>query len=97
MIQFIQPYYPGTIFLGYYFRMILNLDIWLAFSSFKNIFFFHFLGDDFNVGTAFRYEMRCYTNPQTLVSDRQFLNKAIPVHESLLPSPKVSKLTLKRK
>ena len=59
-------------------------------------FFPSFLGDDFNVGTAFRYEMRCYTNPQTLVSDRQFLNKAIPVHESLLPSPKVSKLALKK-
>ena len=42
------------------------------------------------MGTAFRYEMRCYTNPETLVSDRQFLNKAIPVHESLLPSPQMS-------
>ena len=41
------------------------------------------------MGTAFRYEMRCYTKPETLVSDRQFLNKAIPVHESLLPNPKV--------
>ena len=59
------------------------------FPPLKCFFFPSFLGDDFNVGTAFRYEMRCYTNPQTLVSDRQFLNKAIPVHESLLPSPKV--------
>jgi hypothetical protein len=46
-------------------------------------------GDDFNIGTAFIYEMRCYTNPDTLMSS-QFLNKAIPVHESLLPSPGVS-------
>ena len=48
------------------------------------------------MGTAFRYEMRCYTNPETLVSDRQFLNKAIPVHESLLPSPKVRTVKLRQ-
>ena len=49
-------------------------------------------GDDFNQGTAFRYQMRCYTHPQMLSSkdSSHFLNKAIPVHESLLPSPEIS-------
>ncbi len=44
-------------------------------------------GDDFNIGRAFRYEMRCYTNPEALISSQFLDNVAIPVHESELPAP----------
>ena len=47
-------------------------------------------GDDFNLGTAFRYEMRCYTYPDKLQNVDDFLNKAITVHETLLPTPEIS-------
>ena len=43
-------------------------------------------GGDFNMGKAFRYEVRCYTSPEAL-SDETFHLKGIPVHESLLPFP----------
>ena len=47
-------------------------------------------GDDFDKGQAFRYEMRCYTHPGSLVNLEDFLNKAIAVHETLLPTPQVA-------
>ena len=43
-------------------------------------------GDDYNSGRAFAYEIKCYTNPALLVND--FNTKGIPVHNSLLPTPK---------
>ena len=50
-------------------------------------------GDDYNLGRAFSYEIKCYTNPSVLMND---FNKAIPVppiHESLLPTPKEAGIT----
>lgn len=44
-------------------------------------------GDDYNIGTAFDYEMKCYTSPGLLMDN--FLNSAlIEVHKSQLPRPK---------
>ena len=44
-------------------------------------------GSDFDQnGPASSYEIRCYTNAQAL-SDINFANMGIPVHESLLPTP----------
>ena len=43
-------------------------------------------GGDFNMGKAYKYEVRCYTSPEAL-SDETFHLKGIPVHESLLPFP----------
>ena len=45
-------------------------------------------GDDYNIGRAFSYEIKCYTNPTVLVNE--FTSKAIPVHQSLLPTPKTA-------
>ena len=43
-------------------------------------------GGDFNLGKADSYEVRCYTNAQAL-SDPNFAQMGIPVHDSLLPIP----------
>ena len=43
-------------------------------------------GGDFNIGKAFRYEIRCYTSPDGL-TEEMFHTKGIPVHESLIPFP----------
>lgn len=42
-------------------------------------------GNDFDQGQADKYEMRCYTDVETM--REAFDQKAIPVHESLLPVP----------
>ena len=43
-------------------------------------------GGDFDQGAAQRYDIRCYTNAEAL-SDTNFAEMGIPVHESLLPTP----------
>ena len=43
-------------------------------------------GGDFNLGMADSYEIRCYSNAEAL-SDTNFANMGIPVHDSLLPQP----------
>ena len=42
-------------------------------------------GDDFNLGTASFYELRCFTS-----ADNLLLNEGHPVHESILPTPSSS-------
>jgi hypothetical protein len=46
-------------------------------------------GGDLDVGKAFRYEIRCYTNREAL-RDANFAQLSIPVHASLVPSPEES-------
>ena len=43
-------------------------------------------GGDFNLGKATSYEVRCYTNAEAL-SNTNFAQMGIPVHDSLLPEP----------
>ena len=43
-------------------------------------------GGDFDQGAAHHYDIRCYTNAEAL-SDTNFAEMGIPVHESLLPTP----------
>ena len=43
-------------------------------------------GGDFNMGKAAKYAITCYTKPEAL-TDQNFGNISIPVHESLLPEP----------
>ena len=43
-------------------------------------------GDDFTLGTAFRYEIRCFTAAEALSEDN-FGEQGILVHSSLVPSP----------
>ena len=45
-------------------------------------------GGDFNQGKAAKYEIRCYTNQEAL-SEANFENMGIDVHESLLPIPTI--------
>lgn len=43
-------------------------------------------GGDYEHGRASKYEIKCYTNQEAL-SELNYDNMAIPVHESLLPKP----------
>ena len=43
-------------------------------------------GSDYDMGQADSYEIRCYTNAEAL-SETNFGNMGIPVHDSLLPAP----------
>jgi len=43
-------------------------------------------GDDFTLGKAFRYEIRCFTSKEAL-SQENFGEQGIPVHSSLVPVP----------
>jgi hypothetical protein len=46
-------------------------------------------GNDYDQGTAFRYEVRCYTNREAL-RDENFTDMGILVHASLVPIPEVA-------
>jgi hypothetical protein len=43
-------------------------------------------GGDYDLGKAFRYEIRCYTNREALRDDN-FADMSIPVHATLIPAP----------
>ena len=46
-------------------------------------------GDDFTLGTAFRYEIRCFTVQEAL-SEENFGEQGILVHSPMVPSPEVA-------
>ena len=46
-------------------------------------------GNDYDQGTAFRYEVRCYTNREAL-RDENFTDMGILVHASLVPIPEAA-------
>jgi hypothetical protein len=46
-------------------------------------------GNDYDQGTAFRYEVRCYTNREAL-RDENFTDMGILVHASLVPMPETA-------
>jgi len=48
-------------------------------------------GDDFTMGKAFRYEIRCFTAQEAL-SEENFGEQGILVHSSLVPSPEAEGL-----
>ena len=46
-------------------------------------------GDDFTLGKAFRYELRCFTAQEAL-SEENFGEQGILIHSSMVPSPEVA-------
>ena len=46
-------------------------------------------GDDYTLGTAFRYEIRCFTAQEAL-TEENFGQQGILIHSSLVPSPEPS-------